>query len=157
MRPSDWPSSARAIATAIEAAVTAAKAADEAGFRATTADLSELPADQVTAVLAAIVRELLETAHPDGLTGDDVRAVLESVVRRSAPWLSGLDATAVVSALTGALGVDESAETDRAWTNPQPAAVLLIDYLAELARTSPQQSIQRAINEIARAETVEMP
>ncbi|MFE3316740.1 hypothetical protein [Nocardia sp. NPDC059195] len=157
MWPADWPSSARAIATAIEAAVTAAKAADESGFSATTADLSELPADQVTSVLAAIVRELLETAHPDGLTGDDVRAVLESVVRRSAAWLPRLDAAAVVSALTGALGVDESAAPDRTWTNPQPAAVLLVEYLAEPARTPPHESIRRAINEIARAETIEMP
>ncbi|MFD4439388.1 hypothetical protein ACFWPK_06365 [Nocardia sp. NPDC058519] len=157
MWPSDWPSSARAIATAVEAAVTAAKAADASGFSATTAELSELPADQVTAVLSAIVRELLETAHPDGLTGDAVRAVLESVVRRSATWLPRLDAAAVISALTGALGIDESAVPDRIGTNPQPAAVLLIEYLAELTRTPTQQSIQRAINEIARAETIEMP
>ncbi|MFC9472203.1 hypothetical protein ACFTS5_08420 [Nocardia sp. NPDC056952] len=157
MWPSDWPSSARAIATAVEAAVSAARAADEAGFGTTTADLSELPADQVTSVLAAIVRDLLEIAHPDGLTGDDVRAVLESVVRRSATWLPRLDAAAVFSALAGALGIDEAAEPDRAWTNPQPAAVLLIEYLADLARTPPGDAVQRAINEIARAETVEMP
>lgn len=157
MWPTDWPSSARTIATTIEAAITAAKAADEPGFNAATADLRELPADQVTSVLAATVRELLETAHPDGLTGDDVRAVLEAVVRRSAAWCPRLDAATVVSALTGALGIDDSEEPDRARTNPQPAAVLLIEYLADLARTPPHQSIQRAVNEIARAETIEMP
>ncbi|MFI6571735.1 hypothetical protein [Nocardia fluminea] len=157
MWPSEWPSSARAIATAIEAAVTAARAADESGFDAATADLAELPADQVTAVLAAIVRKLLEIAHPDGLTGDDVRAVLESVVRRAAPWLPRLDAAAVFSALAGALGIDEEAEPDRPRTSPQPAAVLLIEYLAELSRTPPDHVVQRAINEIARAETIEMP
>lgn len=157
MWPSDWPSSARAIATVVEAAVAAARSADEPAFSATTADLAELPSDQVTAVLAAIVRELLEIAHPDGLTGDDVRAVLEAVVRRSAGWLTRLDAAAVFSALAGALGIDESEDPDRARTNPQPAAVLLIEYLADLTRTPPQESVQRAINEIARAETVAMP
>ncbi|MFE1591357.1 hypothetical protein [Nocardia sp. NPDC058705] len=157
MWPSDWPSSARAIATAVEAAVTAARAADESAFGEATADLAQLPADQVTAVLSAIVRELLETAHPDGLTGDDVRAVLETVVRRSAAWLPRLDAAAVFSALAGALGVDESEDPDRVQTDPHPAAVLLIDYLADLTRTPPQQPVQRAINEIERAETVEMP
>ncbi|MGY0499187.1 hypothetical protein ACWZHB_11885 [Nocardia sp. FBN12] len=157
MWPSDWPSSARAIATAVEAAVAAARSADEPGFRETTADLAELPPDQVTAVLAAIVRELLETAHPDGLTGDDVRAVLEAVVRRSAAWLRRLDAAAVFSALAGALGIDEAQDPDHARTDPQPAAILLIDYLADLTRTPPQESVQRAISEIARAETVEMP
>ncbi len=157
MWPSDWPSSARAIAIAVEAAVVAARSADEPGFSATTADLAELPHDQVTAVLAAIVRELLEIAHPDGLTGDDVRAVLEAVVRRSAAWLPRLDAAAVFSALAGALGIDESQDPDHARTNPQPAAILLIDYLADRTRTPSQESVQRAINEIARAETVEMP
>lgn len=157
MWPSDWPSSARAIATAVEGAVTAARSADEPGFDATTADLAELPADQVTAVLAAIVRELLETAHPDGLTGDDVGAVLAAVVRRSAVWLPRLDGAAVFSALAGALGIDESEDPERERTDPRPAAVLLIDYLADLAGTSPHESVQRAINEIARAETVEMP
>lgn len=157
MWPSDWPPSARAIATAIEAAVGAAQSADESGFVAATTDLAELPADQVTSVLAAIIRELLETAHPDGLTGDDVRAVLESVVRRSATWLPRLDAAAVFSALAGALGIDESAEPERERTDPRPSAVLLIDYLAELARTPPGEAVRRAINEIARAETVEMP
>lgn len=156
MWPSDWPSSARAIATAVEAAVEAARSADEAGFSETTAELAALPPDQVTAVLSAIVRELLETAHPDGLTGDDVRAVLEAVVRRSTPWLPRLDAAAVFGALAGALGIDEAQDPDRP-TDPQPAAVLLIDYLADRARTPARASVQRAINEIARAETVEMP
>ncbi|WP_410873103.1 hypothetical protein [Nocardia sp. A7] len=157
MWPSDWPSSARAIATAVEAAVTAARDADESRFGAATADLAELPADQVTSVLAAIVRELLETAHPDGLTGDDVRAVLVAVVRRASAWLPRLDAAAVFSALAGALGIDESQDPDGGRTDPQPAAVLLIEYLADLARTPPHESVQRAIDEIARAETVEMP
>ncbi|MFD3592453.1 hypothetical protein ACFWU5_06965 [Nocardia sp. NPDC058640] len=157
MWPNDWPSSAAAIATSVDVAVTAAHAADEPGFVAATADLAELPADQVMAVLAAIVRELLETAHPDGLTGDDVRAVLEAVVRRAAGWHSSLDATAVVSVLTGALGIDDPDEPETSRTNPQPAAVLLIEYLADLSKTPPRQPIQRAINEIARAETVEMP
>ncbi|MFE6922230.1 hypothetical protein ACFVAV_14385 [Nocardia sp. NPDC057663] len=157
MWPTDWPSSARTIATTVEAAVAAAHAADEPGFTEAVADLAELPADQVSSVLAAIVRELLETAHPDGLTGDDVRAVLDAVVRQSATWFSRVDVAAVVGALTGALGVDDANEPDHAATNPQPAAVLLIAYLAGLARVPAQDSIRRAIEEIARAETVEMP
>ncbi|MGS2810425.1 hypothetical protein [Nocardia sp. MW-W600-9] len=155
MWPTEWPAPARKIATAIEAALLAAQAADEPGFGSATGDLAELPSDQVGAVLAAIVRELLEIAHPDGLTGDDVRDVLEAVVRRSMVWLPRLDAAAVVSALTGALGIDEG--EDGPQTDPQPAAILLIDYLATAARVPAQQSVLRAINEIARAETVEMP
>ncbi|MFD5179832.1 hypothetical protein ACFWM1_28775 [Nocardia sp. NPDC058379] len=155
MWPTEWPTPARAIATAIEAALLAAQAADEPGFGAATGDLAELPADQVSAVLAAVVRELLEIAHPDGLTGDDVRAVLEAVVRRSVVWLPRLDPAAVVGALTGALGIDEG--EDRPPTDPRPAAILLIDHLATTARVPARESVLRAITEIARAEIVEMP
>ncbi len=155
MWPTEWPAPARKIATAIEAALLAAQAADEPGFTSAIGDLAELPSDQVDVVLAAIVRELLEIAHPDGLTGDHVRDVLEAVVRRSVVWLPRLDAAAVVSALTGALGIDEG--EDRPPTDPRPAAILLIDYLATTARVPAQQSVLRAINEVARAETVEMP
>ena len=157
MWPTDWPAPARAIATGVEAAVTAAHAADDTGFAEATADLADLPADQLTTVLAAIIRELLETAHPDGLTGDDVRAVLEAVVRRSATWLPRVDAGAIVTALTGALGIDETEDPDQVPSNPRPAAILLIEYLADLTDTPPDQCVRRAIAEIARGETIEMP
>lgn len=157
MWPSEWPSSARAIANAVDAAVRAARAADEPAFTAAIADLADLPADQVGAVLAAIVRELLETAHPDGLTGDDVRAVLEAVVRATVPWHPGLDVAAVIATLTGALGVDDATEPDAPPTDVRPAAVLLIAHLAERTGVAAGAAIGRAIGEIARAETVEMP
>ncbi|MFC4128391.1 hypothetical protein [Nocardia rhizosphaerae] len=158
MWPSEWPAPARAIATTVDAAVTAARATDAPAFHATLGDLAELPADQVRAVLGAAVREQLEIAHPDGLTADDIRAVLAAVVGAALPWLPDLDATAVVTVLTGALGVTEADDDrDQPPADPQPAAVLLIAHLAELSQVPATDSIRRAIGEIARAETVEMP
>ncbi|MBF6278799.1 hypothetical protein IU458_35765, partial [Nocardia nova] len=93
-----------------------------AAFREATGELAELPGEQVGLVLAAIVRELLETAHPDGLTGDDARAVLEQVVRGAAAWLTEVDTGAVVAALTGALGVADPEDTTAPAAVP-PAAV----------------------------------
>ncbi|MFF2083647.1 hypothetical protein ACFVVM_07710 [Nocardia sp. NPDC058176] len=157
MWPSDWPTPARAIATTIESAVIAAQAADESEFTTAVTDLAALPAYQVGSVLSTMVRELLEIAHPDGLTGDDIRTVLDAVVRRSITWLPTLDPATVVSILTGALGVDDPDEPDRPRTNPQPAAILLIDHLATRARVPAQRIVEHAVAEIARAETVEMP
>ncbi|TDP33032.1 hypothetical protein [Nocardia ignorata] len=155
MWPSDWPSSARAIAATVAASVEAARTRDECTFREHIGDLADLPTDQVTVVLSAVIRELLEAAHPDGLAADDIRSVLTDVIRQSIPWLPGLDPTTVATALTGALGIDE--HPDHPPADPHPAAVLLISHLAEATHIPTHDSIIRAIGEIARAETVEMP
>ncbi|MGW5452578.1 hypothetical protein [Nocardia sp. NPDC003979] len=155
MWPSDWPMPARAIATTVAASVAAARTRDESAFLEHTADLADLPVDQVTIVLSAVIRDLLEAAHPDGLAADDIRAVLTDVLRDSLPWLPTLDPTAVATALTGALGIDE--HPDRPPTNPHPAAILLIAHLSEATRIPTEAGITRAINEVARAETIEMP
>lgn len=156
MWPEDWPPVPRAIATVLDAAVRAARANDAAATRAALEELADLPPDQVGAVLAAIVREQLEIAHPDGMDGDDVRAVLESVVRGSA-WLPEFDPGAVVAALTGALGVHESDEPAPPPTALRSAGVLLTAYLCGRTRVPAADSLVRALGEIARAERVEMP
>ncbi|KAF0846839.1 hypothetical protein [Nocardia caishijiensis] len=155
MWPSAWPSAARAIATTLAASVTAARIRDESAFHEHTAELADLPTEQVTIVASAVIRELLEAAHPDGLAADDIRAVLTDVLRGAIPWLPTLDPTTVATALTGALGIDEHPDQPR--TDPHPAAVLLIGHLADTTRIPIEDSIVRAISEVARAETVEMP
>ncbi|MGW5574789.1 hypothetical protein ACWEVD_26615 [Nocardia thailandica] len=156
MWPSDWPAVPRAIATATDAAVRAARAADAAAVRAALDDLAELPAEQVGVVLAAMVREQLEIAHPDGLDGDDVRAVLEPAVRGAA-WLPELEAAAFVAALTGALGVSGSDESPPPPRALQAAGVVLTARLCGATGVPATDSLRRALAEIARAETVEMP
>src|SRR5688500_16099292 len=100
------PSPARAIATAAEAAVEAARERDKEAFDDAVEQLAALDVVQVGLVLGAVVRTLLEDLHPDGLDGDDVRAALEHAVRASAEW-QDVDPQVMVVLLVGALGVQD--------------------------------------------------
>ncbi|KAA0022404.1 hypothetical protein [Antrihabitans cavernicola] len=159
MWPTEWPAIPRKIADATDDALTAVRGTDSSALSDALDDLAKLPNPQVSGVHAGIVRELLETLHPDGLTSDDVHAVLERTARGAIGWLPHLDVSAVADVLTGALGVsDPDDETPkRARTAYLQAAVLVIADLAATAHIPTTDYIKRAIAEIARAETVEMP
>ena len=93
---SDWrhlPAAARPIAAAADAAVTAARDRDGEAMDAAVGDLAALDPAQVGLILGTTVRLLLEDQHPDGLTGDDIRAVLQSCVRGAAEWQPDVDRT----------------------------------------------------------------
>ncbi|MFC7446875.1 hypothetical protein [Rhodococcus daqingensis] len=159
MWPTEWPSAAREIADATDAAVTAARAADPEPFAEAATRLAALDQEQVTVVHASIVRELLEELHPDGLTGDDVQAVLGRCARSASRWVPDLDVSTLVVVLTGALGLADPDEEPRALPRvdlPRHAALVMADLLT--AADAPGSGyIRRAIGEVARAETVEMP
>ncbi|MFD4294591.1 hypothetical protein ACFWPA_02560 [Rhodococcus sp. NPDC058505] len=157
--PSEWPRPAKGIASAIDAAVTAAGAADAPAFGAATTELLRWEPDQVRAVLSAMVRALLEDVHPDGLTGEAVQAVLERSARAAAGWLPTLDVGALAVVLTGSLGLtDYDEDTERiGWPVIAPHALLVTADLLAAAQTPADRHLRRAIGEIARAETVEMP
>ena len=78
------PVAARPIAAATEAAVTAARGRDSEAMAKAVGDLGASDPAQVGLILGTAVRLLLEDQHPDGLTGDDVRTVLQSCVRAAA-------------------------------------------------------------------------
>lgn len=107
MWPREWPTAAREIAAATDAAVGAAAAADAQALDASTTELAALPLDQIGAVHAAVVRELLEDLHPDGLSGNDIQAVFERCTRSAAGWLPNVDVAALATVLTGALGISD--------------------------------------------------
>lgn len=158
MWPKEWPARARGIATATQSAVAAARAADASGLDEGVGDLAAFGFEQAGAVHSAIVRELLETLHPDGLSADDVQAVLERCARGAVAWLPTLDVVALAAVLTGALGVtdpDEEPRPDR--RGFAESAVLVIADLVTAADADATGCIARAIGEIARAETIEMP
>ncbi|MGW6374561.1 hypothetical protein ACWFRB_00675 [Rhodococcus sp. NPDC055112] len=159
MWPTEWPSAAREIADATDAAVTAARATEPRPFAEASARLAALDQEQVTVVHASIVRELLEELHPDGLTGDDVQAVLGRCARSAAPWVPDLDVSVLVVVLTGALGLTDPDEEPRSLARadlPRYATLVIADLLA--AADAPGSGyIRRAIGEVARAQTVEMP
>jgi hypothetical protein len=95
-----------ALARAVTDAVDAAARADGPGFDAATRRLVERhDAEHVRRLLAAAVRPLLEDAHPDGVDGDDLAAVLDGCAQGTAPWWPGVEPVALAVVLTGAFGV----------------------------------------------------
>jgi len=162
---------ALAVAAAVASAVAGAVRRDRDAFEPAAAELAALPAQQTGAVLAAVVRMLLEEQHPDGLDGDDVRTVVERCVRAAATWLpaDALRPRTVVAVLANALGVHEAGLTyDELGAPPDPdlekapspeefarhAPLVVADLLAAGGRTL-RPYLDAAFTEIARAETMD--
>ncbi|WP_027343041.1 hypothetical protein [Hamadaea tsunoensis] len=148
------PSAARALAGAVDSAVTAARDSDAEALRSAAAELAPYEA---TTLLGEIVRLLLEEGHPDGLDGDDVRAVLDGCTRTALAWLPETSPEVLLVLVAGALGIhpEEADGIDR----PSPAAVALHAPLliAYLLRRPLAGYVTAAFMEIARAETMEAP
>jgi len=145
------PAAARPIAAATEAAVTAARGRDSEALTQAVAGLGASDPAQVGLILGTAVRLLLEDQHPDGLTGDDVRNVLQSCVRAAAVWQIGVDPHVVLLLLAGALGVHD----DDGEPPPKPdvlarhAALLIADQLGE---RPVRDCLDRTLDEIERAQ-----
>jgi hypothetical protein len=141
------PAPARPVAAATDAAVAAARARDAEALDDAVGDLAALDAARVGLILGTTVRLLLEERHPDGLTGDDVRAVLTSCVTAAAQWQPDVDPHVVLVLLAGALGVHD----DDGTPPPPPgrlarhAALLLAD---QLDGRPPRHFLDRALTEI---------
>lgn len=170
--PAHWPTEARDIAKSVSAALDAARDRDADGLARATDDLAALPYGHAEAVHSALVRNLLEDTHPGGLSGDDAHALVQGVVAAHPEWAATLDRTALIMVVLGALGVDidpaffagDNQDPEDLPEVPRLTAVesaryatLVIDAL--LAKTDGRGApyIRAAIDEIARAETVEMP
>lgn len=121
------PAPARPIAAAATAAVTAVEAGDTGALDEATAALSTIDPATTGLVLGTIVRLLLEDGHPDGLTADDVRAVLSSAVRS---WPDA-DPQVILWLLAGALGVleEDGGPAPKPGELARHTAVLLTDLL----------------------------
>lgn len=160
--PQYWPRVAREIASATVLAVTTVLAARGAAgasrseFDEALSLLAALPTDQVVATHSAMVRELVETAHPDGVTADDAHDVLRRCGGASV-WLPELEFAALATVLTGALGVAEAEDDPVSAQSVRVAALVLIAELSASAHTPIAEATRRALDEIARAETIEMP
>ncbi|NLU84639.1 hypothetical protein [Rhodococcus sp. HNM0569] len=157
MWPAHWPRIAVDTAEATVAAVDAARTADAAAFGDALDVLADVPHEQVVAVHSGIVRELLETRYADGLATDDVRALLEACVR-AAHWSVDASPHALAAVLTGALGVAEPDPSDAAVLAPRAVTAAAVLVVVELSGgRDVREPLVRALGEIARAETVEMP
>jgi hypothetical protein len=171
------PPAARAISAAATEAVEAAQATapahdqpeqtraeepatqlpDRARYEAAAERLAALDPHQTGLVLGETVRLLLEHLHPDGLDADDLRAVLERVVRGAVPWLPTVDPDVFVVLLTGALGVHPDAEEV---APPGPAqtarhAPLLVADLLAVSGQPLSPVLAAAFAEIAQRQAME--
>jgi hypothetical protein len=152
-----WPGPARAMALAVDAAVSAAQSGDPAAFADAIADLSRVDREQLVVLLGAVTRDLLERSHTDGLDADDAEQVLRSCTQ-SATWYASLDGDSLVGALAGALGVsdpDESPLLDG--TAVVTHGLLLIADQLKLLSQELSPVLDGALHELMRAQTVELP
>jgi hypothetical protein len=179
-------STARGLSAAIAAGVTAAQQGDAEDFDAAASQLDGAHASHADTVLSAVVRALLEDAHPGGLDGEAVRDALTRCVRGAVGWFPGLDVSALIVVLSGALGVLD-APGARDWSSVTPApeetmqsnvvpieddvepepvadpallrrhALIVIADLAAESGARIAPLLSAALGEIERAETLEMP
>ncbi|KJV01741.1 hypothetical protein [Rhodococcus sp. PML026] len=153
--PTEWPVDVRRIADATVDALAAVVAQDPIAFDEAVELLDRSDAAKAGNVHAEMVRSLLEEVYSDGLTGDNVQEVLGRTVR-GAEWLPSVDIAGFVEVLTGALGVTDVDEQSRSRPRPAHALLVVADLLA-IRRSRAETYVRRALAEIHRAQTVEMP
>lgn len=152
------PFTARVIAGAVTESVDAAAAGDAAAFDEATARLATLDQEQVRVLMGSVVRTLLERQHPDGVSGEDLHAVIQRISMSAGGWFVA-DPGVVVVVLVGSLGSADPADLERP---PPPievlrhAAVVIADLLAT-SRRPLAPVLAEAFAEVQRAETLEHP
>ncbi|SDO97279.1 hypothetical protein SAMN04515671_2528 [Nakamurella panacisegetis] len=177
---------ARGIGTAVLLAVDAAQSADRPAFEAAVVELSAQPAEPTGLLLGALIRQLLEDQHVDGLDADDIRTVLSRSYAATTLWLPAdtVRVEALLAVLSSALGIHEPGVTYQEvarpsvaadWRDPDlpgdrpivPRAPTAAEYgrhapllLADLLSTGGRPLVRyldAAFAEIARAEAMELP
>lgn len=105
------------------------------------------------------MRELLEDTHPDGLSSEDVQDALTACAKSTIVWLPDLDVQALAAVYTGALGISDLEDDSFRIGHGAylRSAVLVIGSLSTGVKKAQSAYIIRAIGEIARAQTIEMP
>ena len=144
----------RAISAAVEGAVRAFSDGD--AFTAAVQQLSTVDPARVAVVLGWVVRALLEEQRPDGLDGEDLRAVLSGCAKAAGAWESDVDPVVLLVVLTGALGLSDP--DDEPPVPPAAVArnaVILIAFL--LRGRSVRPYLAASFAELERTETIEMP
>src|ERR1700710_2152387 len=153
-----WRGPSRVMALAIDAAVTAAQAADGDAFADAITALARVDAEQLAVVLGAVSRDLLERAYPDGLDCDDAEQVLDGATRSAAGWYADLDSDSFIWALTGTLGIGDLEELPARERSAVLAhgLILIADRLSSLAQAL-APVLEAALRGLLRAQTVELP
>jgi hypothetical protein len=149
-----------ALSRAVADAVAAADRADGPGFDEAVGRLvTAYDPAHVRRLLGGAVRPLLEDAHPDGVDGDDLAAVLDGCARATAPWWPRVEPVALAVVLTGAFGVmvgtREELPVRLDDADVARHAVLLLDHLLRGSGGSVRRVLEAAFAEIAREDAVE--
>ncbi len=120
---SSIPGPARDFVRAVTQAVETATAGDDvATYDRSIALLTAQPAGG--RVLGDVLRSLLEDTHPDGFDADDITLVVGRCYRAAVAWLppQRVDATVLLAAVAGALGIHEPGVTYEALPLPGTGA-----------------------------------
>ncbi|WP_203909461.1 hypothetical protein [Rhizocola hellebori] len=154
------PPAARAVATALHSAVSAASRGEAEELREAAGELAGLDSEQTGTVQGMVSRMLLEEQHPDGLDGDDIRAVLEGCTRWAASWLPETDPHVLLIVLAGALGIHP--EEHEGVPRPTPSALavhapILIAHLLSAPARELDPYLTAVFAELARNQTMEAP
>jgi hypothetical protein len=161
----------QAVRTAVLDAIRAAAATDGPALADCGPALAALDEPRLRIVLGEMLRSALEELHPDGLSSADAQDLIEHCVEQ-AGWYPELDPEVLVVVLLGAFGAHDP-DQQPAYppaTVAQHAAVLLVDLLTGKAESDllagkaesdllvpAERLLNRALAELERAETMEMP
>lgn len=144
------------ISAAVLDGVAAVRGSDAEAFGEALGRLAAADPPRVALVLGGVVRSLLEELHPDGMDGEDVRAVLVRCVRGAAGWGAEVDPEVLLMVLTGALGLSDPEQ--EAVVTPAAVSRNALLLTADLLGPRPPEPYLRAsFAELQRAETIEMP
>jgi hypothetical protein len=146
------------MAQAVATAVAAARSEDAEAFGLATLALARLDRSQLTVLLGAMTRDLLEGSHPDGVDAEDANEILRSCARFADGWYPDFGGEPAVHALIGALGVAEPEDGPRPDERRVLAHGLLL--IADQLTMPPRELgpvLDAALGELMRAQTVELP
>ncbi len=154
----------RAMRMAVLDAIRAAAATDALALADCGPALAALDEPRLRILLGEMLRCAMEELHPDGLSSADAQELIEHCVEQ-AGWYPELDPEVLVVVLLGAFGAHDPDQQPA--LSParvaQHAVVLLVDLLTGTAKTTPdllgraERLLNRALAELERAETMEMP
>jgi len=152
-----WNGPAEALATAVQAAVAAAQAADSIALDDAMGPCARIDPGAMSVVLGELTRDLFERALPDGLDADDVGQVLHDVQRGTERWHAPLDLGVMVVVLSDSLGVVLVEETPRRAEVVLRHGVLLVAHLLSRTGEPLSNALDRSLADLHRAQTMELP
>lgn len=144
-----------ALSRALTDAVGAAGRADAPAFDEATGRLvTGYDPEHVRRLLAGALRPVLEQAHPDGVDGDDLAALLEACAKATVGWWPRVEPVALAVVLTGAFGVQVATREELPVrvddADVTRHAVLLLDHVLREHRLRLPPVLAAAFAEIAR-------